>query len=124
MYQKVTIVGHLGADPEMRFLPDGKPVASFRMATSRKWAQGEETIWWRVSCWGTLAETVNEHLRKGRLVLVEGQMHADPKTGGPRVWQDKDGTPRASYELTASIVKFLGGAKQDGDAGQAPELPF
>lgn len=117
MYHKIIIVGNLGRNPEMRFLPDGRPVTNFSVATSRKWTGGdgethEETIWWRITAWGRLAEVCNQYLSKGRRVLVEGQMRPDPNTGGPRVYSRNDGTPGASYEVTAATVKFLGGRSQ------------
>lgn len=114
MYHKIVIVGYLGRDPEMRYTADGTPVTSFSVATSRRWtnsdgSQGEETVWFRISAWRRLAETCNQYLSKGRLVLVEGRMNPDRATGGPRIWTRQDGTPGASYEVTASMVKFLGG---------------
>jgi len=114
MYQKIIIVGNLGQDPEMRFTPDGTPVTNFSVATNEVWsnAQGQQqkrTTWWRVTAWRRLAETCNQYLSKGRAVLVEGRMTTDPETGGPRVWTGNDGVARASYELTALTVKFLGG---------------
>ncbi len=113
MYQKVLIVGHLGADPEMRYLPNGDPVTNFRMATSERWTgqdgqPQERTVWWRVAVFGRQAEVCNQYLAKGRLVLVEGRMDPDPATGGPRVFTRQDGTPGASYELRALNVRFLG----------------
>ena len=118
MYHKVTIVGHLGRDPEMRYTPDGTPVTSFSVATSRKWnnpdgSQGEETVWFRVTVWRRQAETAAQYLQKGRLVLVEGRLTPDKATGGPRVWTGQDGAPRASFEVTAETIRFLGGR---GDA--------
>jgi single-strand DNA-binding protein len=112
MYHKVIIVGYLGRDPEMRYTPDGTPVTNFSVATSRKWtnqdgSQGEETVWWRITTWRKLAETCNQYLSKGRPVLVEGVMHPDPQTGGPRVWTGNDGVSRASYEVTGRTVRFL-----------------
>jgi len=114
MYHKVIIVGNLGRDPEMRYTADGTPVTDFSVATNRKWtnadgSQGEETVWFRVSAWRKLAETCNQYLSKGRQVLVEGRLTPDRETGGPRVWTGSDGQSRASYELTAINVKFLGG---------------
>ena len=119
MYQKVTIIGNLGRDPEMRYMPDGTPVTSFSVATNRKWTNkdgspGEETIWFRVSAWNKLGEICNQYLAKGRQVFVEGRMTPDKTTGGPRVWQAQDGSWRASYEITAFEVKFLGGAGGGG----------
>lgn len=117
MYHKVIIVGNLGADPEMRYTPSGTPVTNFSVASNRRWTnqQGdlqEETAWFRIACWGKLAETTNQYLSKGRQVLVEGRMQPDPDTGGPRVWTGNDGVARASYEVTAENVRFLGGAQQ------------
>ncbi len=135
MYQRITIVGNLGGDPEMRYLPNGTPVANFSVATNRRWTgedgqQQEETTWFRVSTFGRLAEVCNQYLSKGRPVLVEGRMRPD-ETGGPRVWQGNDGQYRASFEVTARTVKFLGGrgaaGPTAGDETPPPpeeEIPF
>ena len=123
MYQKVIIAGNLGGDPEMRYMSDGTAVTNFSVATSRRWTnkasgqQQEETIWFRVSVWGRQAETANEYLSKGRQVLVEGRMKPDPQTGGPRIWTGQDGAPRASFEMTADTVRFIGGRADAGVAG-------
>jgi len=128
MLQRITLVGNLGNDPEMRYLPDGKPVTSFSMATNRKWTNqqtgepGEETVWWRVSIFGPQAEACNQYLSKGRQVLVEGRVRPDSSTGNPRIWTRQDGTPAASYDLTAFNVKFLGG-RQEGQAVDHPSAP-
>ena len=121
MFHRVTIIGNLGRDPEMRYTPSGQQVTSFSVATTEKWSgqdgqAQERTIWWRVSAWGKLAEVCNEYLKKGRQVFVEGSMVVDPKTGEPRIWTKQDGTPHASLELRALTVKFLGGR---GDSGGA-----
>ncbi|MBN1488244.1 MAG: single-stranded DNA-binding protein [Anaerolineae bacterium] len=131
MYHKVTIIGNLGRDPEMRYTSDGTPVTSFSIATSRKWnnpdgSQGEETIWFRITAWRKLAEVCNEYLSKGKQVFVEGRLAPDRDTGGPRVWTRRDGTPGASYELTATTIKFLGGRSEVGgsfDSSIASEPP-
>jgi single-strand DNA-binding protein len=132
MYQSITIVGNLGGDPEMRYLPSGQPVTNFSVATNRRWtnqdgSQGEETAWFRVSAFGRLAEVCNQYLSKGRQVLVVGRLRPDPNTGGPRVWTGNDGVARASFELTAQTVQFLGGrgdAASGGEAGGYQEPPF
>jgi single-strand DNA-binding protein len=121
MYHKVILVGNLGRDPEMRYIPSGAAVTSFSMATSEKWTgqdgqKQERTIWWRVSVFGKMGEVCNEYLKKGSKVLVEGRMTADPKTGNPRLWQGQDGQMRASFELTASAVKFLSSRSETGGA--------
>ncbi len=143
MYHKIILVGNLGRDPEMRYTPSGQQVTTFSMATSEKWtAQDgqlqERTIWWRVTVWGKQAENVNQYLKKGSKVLVEGRMTVDAKTGGPRIWTGQDGQPRASLEVTAGTVKFLssraegaGGhaetampAEADGPTTDESEIPF
>ena len=140
MYQKVIIAGNLGRDPEMRYMPDGTPVTNFSVATNRRWTDSasgeprEETIWFRVSVWRRQAEIANEYLRKGSQVLIEGRIRPDPQTGEPRIWTAQDGTVRATYEITADVVRFIGGRDQTGfeaegaAEGQAPqeedEIPF
>ena len=125
MYQQIIIVGNLGGDPEMRYMPDGTAVTNFSVATNRKWTDGsgapqEEVCWFRVSVWGRQAETTNQYLAKGSKVLVEGQLRPDPATGGPRIWtRGSDGTVGASYEIKADTVRFLSG-RDDDDGGYAP----
>lgn len=131
MYQKIIIAGNLGQDPEMRYTPDGTPVTNFSVATNRRWNspdgnQNEETVWFRVTAWRQLAELCNQYLSKGRQVLVEGRMTPDRDTGGPRVWTGNDGQARASFEVTALTVRFLGGRGEGGDtslSGQEPPPP-
>ena len=127
MYQKVTVVGNLGNDPEMRYTPSGVPVTRFSVATNRRWTSadgspGEETTWFRVSAWRGLAETCNQYLSKGRQVLVEGRLSPDRESGGPRIWTGNDGVPRSSYEITALEVKFLGG-RADREEPVPPDMP-
>lgn len=122
MYQKIILIGNLGGDPEMQYLPSGQAVTRFSLATNRRWKdrqsgdQRDETVWWRVSVFGPQAEACKQYLGKGRQALIEGRMRPDPNTGGPRIWNRQDGTPGASYEITADRVQFLGG-RQDSGAG-------
>ena len=102
MYQKLIIIGNLGREPEMRFTPNGDPVTTFSVATSRKYGEKDETTWFRVSVWGKQAESCNTYLSKGSKVLVEGRLKAEPN-----VYQRKDGTWASSYEVTAETVRFL-----------------
>ena len=89
---KVLLIGNLGKDPEMKYTPQGKPVATFSLAVSRSWKgnDGEwkdETEWFRIVAWDKLAETCNEYLRKGSKVYVEGRLQT-------RKWEGQDGQPR------------------------------
>jgi len=144
MYQKIIVVGNLGGDPEMRYMPDGTAVTSFSLATNRRWNDRQtgqpvdETTWFRVSLWGRRAEVANQYLKKGSRVLVEGRMTPDPATGGPRLWTGQDGTVRASFEIRADNFSFVGSREEagsftsgDGESagGGAPaqeedEIPF
>ncbi len=119
MYQKIIIVGNLGGDPEMRYMPDGTAVTNFSVATNRKWTDGagnqaEEVTWFRVSVWRKQAESANQYLSKGSKVLVEGRLKPDPATGSPRTYLRQDGTVGASYEIAADTVRFLN-SRDDGD---------
>lgn len=112
MFQQLTIVGYLGSDPVMRFTPGGQAVTSFPVAASRSYTDNsgqkvDETTWFRVSVWGLQAEACNQYLSKGRPVLVIGRLNPDKETGGPRIYQRKDGASGANFEVTASNVRFL-----------------
>ena len=141
MYQSLTVIGRLGRDPEMRYMPNGDPVTSFSLATDRTYkdksgAQVKETTWFRVSVFGAQAENVNKFVSKGKMVLVEGRLRVDPKSGGPTTFTRQDGTTGTSFEIVANTVRFLspkdegGSAPDSGDAGHsAPagggeEIPF
>ena len=116
MYHKLTIVGNLGKDPEMKYTTDGKAVTTFSVAASNR---KDETVWFRVSTWDKQAETCNQYLHKGSKVLVEGTLRADG-AGNPRVYERKDGLGwSASFEVVASSVKFLSGKDEPAD-----EVPF
>ena len=117
-YHTIIIVGNLGRDPEMRYTPSGHAVATLSVASNRQYTgsdgnQVKETIWFRCSVWGKMAEVCSQYLKKGRSVLIEGRLNPDPATGGPRIWTKQDGAPAASFEVTASQVKFLGGSRGD-----------
>jgi single-strand DNA-binding protein len=140
MFQRVTLIGHVGQEPQMRYTPDGTPVTSFSVATKTSlskdrspdcpagWKESyngrnwELTTWWRVTAWRQLAETVNQYLSKGMQVFVEGEVRGEAKDGKqePRVWTGNDGVARASFELTARTVKFLGGRTDTEGTGGAP----
>ncbi len=125
MYQKIIIIGNLGNDPEMRYTPDGTPVTNFNVATNEKWTDKDgqlqkRTTWFKVTAWRKQAETCNQYLTKGQQVLVEGRLRPDPDTGRPRIWTRSDGTPGASYELTAFQVRFL--AKPRGVEAEEPSI--
>jgi single-strand DNA-binding protein len=122
-YQSITIVGRLGRDPEMRYMPNGDPVTSFSVATDRQYndkngQKVKETTWFRVSVFGKQAESTNTYLTKGKQVLVEGRLRADPKTGGPSVFTRQDGTVSAAFEIVANTVRFLSPKSDEAGPGE------
>jgi single-strand DNA-binding protein len=112
---KVILVGNLGNDPEVRYSPDGKPVAKITLATSEQWKdrntgeQQEKTEWHRVVFFGRLAEIVGEYLKKGRQIYVEGKLQTNK-------WQGQDGQDRYTTEIVANEMQMLGG-RQGGEEG-------
>jgi len=135
MHQKIEVIGRLGKDPESRYTPSGQQVTSFSVATDHQYTNGsgekiKETTWFRVSVWGKSAQACAEYLKKGSLVFVEGRLTPDKETGGPRLWTKTDGTQSASFEITASNVRFLSArgesqtAHEDSQAQDSEEVPF
>lgn len=112
---KVIVVGRLGQDPEIRYMPDGTAVANFSVATSDEWRdkqtgeKKERTEWHRIVAWRGLGEICGKYLSKGRQVYVEGKLQT-------RSWE-KDGVTRYTTEIVAATVEFLGG--RDENAGGA-----
>lgn len=115
MYQKITIAGHLGQDPELRYLSDGQAVCNFNVGVNIGFGDNEQTQWWRISTWGKTAEACNQYLSKGDGCIVDGEVRGDPQTGGPKMFSRRDGTVGTSFEMTAFSVKFL--PKRNGGSG-------
>jgi single-strand DNA-binding protein len=124
-FNKILIIGNVGTDPEMRYTPSGKPVTSFRIATSRAYttADGErhqETEWFTVVAWDQLAEQCNQYLAKGRRAFVEGRLQS-------KSWKGQDGQTRFQNEITANRVLFLdrspGYQSSEGEASSAGDQP-
>jgi single-strand DNA-binding protein len=120
---KVILVGHLGADPETRYMPSGGAVTNVRIATTEAWKdkntgdQQERTEWHSVAFFGRLAEIAGEYLRKGSQVYVEGRLRT-------RKWQDRDGNDRYTTEIVANEMQMLGGRPGAGaPAKSSPSSP-
>jgi single-strand DNA-binding protein len=115
-FNRITIVGYLGRDPELRYTPDGTPVCDFSVATTerRKDRSGEPqdiTTWFRVTVWRRQAELAGQYLAKGKQVYVEGRLIQ-------KEFQDRDGNTRHSLEVTASDVQFIGSRGDEGSQGR------
>jgi single-strand DNA-binding protein len=121
---RVTLIGHVGGDPEVRDVNNGSRVATFSLATSESWTNDagqatEKTEWHRVVVWNkgkrTLADFVQQYIKKGEKLYVEGKVTY-------RQWEDKDGLKRTTTEINASELMPLGG-RRDNDAGAEARAP-
>ncbi len=128
-FNKLTFVGHLGSEPEMRYTPAGKPVTNFNVASNDQYTNdsGETvktTTWFRCTAWGRQAEIYNQYLKKGSKVLIEGKLRPNPSTGRPEIWTRQDGTPTADYNVTVQELYFLDGKSGSGsEESQPPAAP-
>lgn len=113
-YEQCIIIGNVGRDPEMRYTQSGAPVCSFSVAVTTRWndrstnERREKTRWYRVSAWRQLAEICNQYVRKGMPIMVVGTVDANAYMGN-------DGQPRASLDLTARDIQFLGSRSDNYD---------
>jgi single-strand DNA-binding protein len=120
---KVTIVGNLGNDPEVKYMPSGGAVASISVATSESWKDKqtgqpqERTEWHRIVFFNRLAEIVGEYLKKGSQVYVEGSLRT-------RKWQDQGGQDRYTTEIVASEMQLLGGRQGGGGMGGGADMAY
>lgn len=155
MFQKLILIGNLGGDPEQRFTPAGTAVTNFSLATKtsvskertpecpKGWIESyngknwQVTTWFRITAWRGLAEMCYQYLKKGRACYIEGEVTGTATNGtqNPRIWTGNDGVPKASFEITARMVKFLGGSRAESGSesheGEPPpgpvetdEIPF
>ena len=114
-YEEIEIIGNVGKDAEMRYTPSGVPVTSFSVAVNKVLVDAdgvktEKVKWFRVTCRRKLAEITAQYVKKGSPVFVKGEVDASSFT-------DREGAARASLELTAAKVQFLGGRDGEGDDG-------
>jgi single-strand DNA-binding protein len=114
---KVILVGNLGRDPEVRYMPDGGAITNISVATTDTWKdkageKQEKTEWHRVAFFGKLAEIAGEYLKKGSQVYLEGRLQT-------RKWQDKDGQDKYTTEIVADRMQMLG-SRSGGGGGDMP----
>ncbi len=119
---KVILVGNLGKDPEVRYMPSGDAITNITMATTDSWKdkngeKQEKTEWHRVAFFGKLAEIAGEYLKKGSQVYVEGRLQT-------RKWQDKEGQDRYTTEIIADRMQMLGSRSGGGNYEVQDEAPM
>lgn len=126
MLNKVILIGRLGKDPEVRYMPNGEAVCNFSVATSEAWndrngQRVERTEWHNITMYRRLAEIAGQYLKKGSQVYLEGRIQS-------RKYQGKDGIERTAYDIIANEMKMLGGGNDGQQAqstqnGAPPEYP-
>ncbi|MBI5867689.1 MAG: single-stranded DNA-binding protein [candidate division Zixibacteria bacterium] len=117
---RVELIGNLGADPELKYTPSQQAVATFRIATTRKWkgkdgTDQEDTQWHNIKCWGRWAEVAKQSLTKGRQVYVEGRLET-------RSYDDKDGNRKWFTEVVAQYF-MVGARRGESDTGEGMAAP-
>ena len=121
---KVILIGNLGRDPEVRYMPNGEAVCNFSIATSETWndrqtgQRQERTEWHNITLYRRLAEVAGQYLKKGSQVYIEGRIQS-------RKYTDKNGIERTAYEIIGSEMKMLGGGNDSGqqNAQHTPPAP-
>jgi len=118
---KAILIGNLGRDPEIKYTQSGQAVATFSIATTRKWRDKEgqpqeQTDWHNIVVWGRMAELAKEYLAKGRSVYIEGRIQN-------RSYDDKDGNKRYISEVVAISMQFLGARPDQAGGQQASQAP-
>lgn len=114
MVNRVTLVGHLGNDIEVRYTAQGTAVANLRLATNSFYSGQQQTEWHRVTVWGKAAERCAQYLSKGRQVYVEGSIRT-------RQWTDRDNNTRYTTEIHTNNIVFLGSSRKQQDGEQLAE---
>lgn len=120
-FNKITIVGNLGKDPELRYTPQGNAVCNFSVATNEKRRDRtgdlqDVTTWFRITLWGKQAENASKYLTKGSPVYIEGRLKVEE-------WADRDGKNRFTLDVQATDMQFLGNARGDDfSGGNSPEF--
>lgn len=109
---QITVAGHLGADPEVRFTSSGQKVTTLRVAARvRKGSKGDDTIWWRVTIWGDQFDKMIPYFKKGSPIIVFGELNK------PEIFTDREGRPQISMNITAQNLLFSPFGRPDSSGG-------
>ncbi len=113
---QLTIMGHLGADPEVRFTSSGQKVTTLRIAENQRRSGKDETLWWRVTIWGEHLDKMISYLKKGSSIIALGEMSK------PEIYNDRDGKPQLSLNMTACNLSFSPFGKGDKQKEDQPAM--
>lgn len=134
-YHKITVVGFVSREPEIRTTPKGTKLAKFSVPTDVGYGEYKKTAWWNFTAWANTAKIVEQYVRKGKEVLVECEIEPS-ETGGPRVFTRNNGESDARYEAKVIVLKLLGKRGDSGGSGRTytendydpgeppPDIPF
>ncbi len=112
---QITIAGHLGADPEVRFTSSGKKVTTLRVAARARRSGKDETIWWKVTIWGEQFDNIIPYFKKGSPIIVGGELNK------PEIFTDREGRPQVSMSITANNILFSPFGRPDSAGGSSNE---
>ena len=116
---QITVAGHLGADPEVRFTSSGQKVTTLRVAArSRRGSKGDDTIWWRVTIWGEQFDKMIPYFKKGSPVIVFGELSK------PEIFTDREGRPQVSMNITAQNLSFSPFGRPDSQGGNQQQSSY
>ena len=132
MYHKISMIGRVGRDPEIKTVKGGLHLSSFSLAIDihGKTKDQKVTVWLKITVFDTVADFVREHVKKGDLVLVEGRLSPDPATGAPKIFQKKNGSYSSTYDIVGEKVQLLSSKNRQHNAAErigqdVPEdIPF
>jgi single-strand DNA-binding protein len=113
----ITIAGHLGSDPEVRFTSSGQKVTTLRVAARARRSGKDETIWWKVTVWGEQFDKIIPYFKKGSPIIVFGELSK------PEIFTDREGRPQVSMNITASNISFSPFGRPDGQGGADGAAP-
>lgn len=113
---QLTIMGHLGADPEVRFTSSGQKVTSLLVAENQRRGGKDQTLWWRVTIWGEQLDKMISYLKKGSAVIVMGEMSK------PEIYNNREGQPQVSLNMTAHHVAFSPFGRSEKQSTEEPAM--
>jgi len=124
---KVTFIGNIGRDPEMRYTPEGKAVCSYSVAVTLGSGDNKQTLWYRCSSWEKQAENDNKYLVKGSKVYIEGVPIPDKTTHNPKMYTNKEGVVVSTWDVTVKFIEYLSKAETTEEPAAEVEqdsIPF